>query len=63
MAVLENLTLCEECSHNKVCSFKAEQREFFSEITDKIDNSHCPEIFKFTFLCKEFQRKNVAKPF
>ena len=53
--MIQNYTKCEHCEHNKVCSYKEIQKDIMSKMEGRLDNACSPEIFKFSFECKEFK--------
>jgi hypothetical protein len=53
--MIQNYTKCERCEHNKVCSYKEIQKDVMSKMEGRLDNACSPEIFKFSFECKEYK--------
>ena len=53
--MINNYTKCENCQHNKVCQYKEIQKEVMHKMEGRLDNSCSPEIFDFTFKCKEYK--------
>ena len=53
--MIQNYTKCERCEHNKVCSYKEIQKDIMSKMEGRLDNACSPEIFKFSFECKEYK--------
>ena len=52
---INNTTKCEFCGHNKVCQYKEQQIEILHKMEGRLDNSCPPDIFDFSFICKEFK--------
>ena len=57
--MIQNYTKCEQCEHNKVCCYKEIQKDIMSKMEERLDNACSPEIFKFSFECKEY--KSIEK--
>ena len=56
--MIQNYTKCERCEHNKVCSYKEIQKDVINKMEGRLDNTCSPDIFKFSFECKEY--KNIG---
>lgn len=55
--MIRNYTKCEQCGHNKICSYKEIQKDVMSKMEGRLDNACSPDIFKFSFECTEYLPK------
>ena len=52
---------CESCLHSQVCQYKEERKEIFGKMEGKLDNCCCPDIFQFSFECKQYIKNETKR--
>ena len=52
---------CDSCLHSQVCQYSEIRKEVFGKMACKLDNCCCPDIFQFSFECKQYRKNENVK--
>lgn len=61
MVEIKERNKCENCVHNNVCEFRTGREECVGQMEGRLDNCCCPDIFQFSFECKQYIKNEIVK--
>ena len=61
MAKIKEWNKCENCVHSNVCEFRTGREECVGQMKGRLDNCCCPDIFQFSFECKQYIKNEIVK--